>query len=262
MIDVNTSLNQVAYTKWPRLLVVGKPVTREQANEIIVRTTRLYYIGTNDSEWECLVQEAFGLRPELELTHADYRDDVTHEQRLAKINVRERHVEERQVALGTLDLHYLGCGERVASCYVDGPHGWCDWDGRVGTATYNVGKWPTAEEIDSDLRALAEAFPFLRMTVQLLSERYYEDIPNNDGYGSYVHDETAPVTWTVADGEVTYVIEPLPPVVAPVEFTVDFTRWSDLHRERGTSIERLREAVAQVERDRAHLTREDEDGDE
>jgi len=262
----SSPLNAVEYVKWPRLLVVGEPVTHEQANEIIVRTTRLYYIGTNDKEWERLVSGALGVRPNLGLTIDDYRDGVTDEQRIAKIELREANVESREKALRTLDLHYLACDERIASAYVDGPHGWCDWDGTVGSATYNIGKWPTAVEVDCDLRSLAAAFPFLRMRVQVLNDRYYENVKDTDGVGTYLYDTTAPVTWTVANGEVTYEITDNTPITPPTEpnFEDMASSFFAPGRERGVTIERLREAVAQVERAYAPPTNdeENEDGDE
>lgn len=251
------------YVKWPRLLVVGEDVTREQANEIIVRTTPLYYIGTNDKEWECLVQEAFGLRPELELTHEDYRDDVTIEQRLAKIKILDEHVKTRADALGTLSLHYLS-SDQIASCYVDGPHGWCDWDGKISCSTYNIGKWPTPEEVHSDVTEIAEAFPFLNMTVQVLGDHWVHDESHEYG-GYYELDETVPVTWHVVAGQVRVDVAPRVPMTAATELTLDEAwlerRFTDPFAERGVSIERLRQAVTQVEKFRAPKKEED-DGDQ
>jgi hypothetical protein len=46
--------------KWPGLLVVGKPVTREQAMEIIIRTDSLWF-STNDYKFskECYTSSAY-----------------------------------------------------------------------------------------------------------------------------------------------------------------------------------------------------------
>ena len=38
-------------TKWPRLPVVGKRITEEQANEILIRTNQ-WFFSTNDKEWQ------------------------------------------------------------------------------------------------------------------------------------------------------------------------------------------------------------------
>lgn len=244
------------YVKWPRLLVVGEPVTQEQANEIIVRTTPLHYIGTNDDAWAWQVKEALGLRLELDLTHDDYRPEVSIEQRLAKLSVLDAHIDARKAALGTLDLYYLGNGEQIASCYFAGPHGWCAWDGQIGASSYNIGKWPTPEEVHSDVVEIAEAFPFLTMTVQVLGDHYVPDSTgSDDAYGSYVADETAPVTWHIKGGQVEVDVAPRPPITEPTDPEMDekFMMWrfSDPHAERGVTVERLREAVAQVERARA-----------
>jgi len=238
-------LNAVEYTKWPRLLLLGDPVTREQTNEILVRTTCHYMLITNDDEWEAQVRKVLGTPPDMD--HEDYR--LPHAELVARVEARHAALDARQRELGVLDLHYL-YNERVMSCYADGPHGWCDWNGDIGATRYNVGKWPTATEVDCDLRTIAAAFPFLRMRVQLLSERYYEEVKDADGHGTYLHDDTAPVMWTVADGEVTYVIADAPPITPPTELSSDelVLSFSNPYRERGVTLTRLREAVAQVER--------------
>lgn len=248
------------YSKWPRLLVVGDQVTREQANEIIVRTTRLWGVMTNDAVWEKLVKTALKLPPDL--THEDYAGPV--EARLEKINEREALVEARERRLRTLDLHYMDLSDRIASCYVEGPHGWCDWSGHIFTDSYNIGKWPTAREVHCDLETIAAAFPFLRMTVQALSERYHADVPDPEfeDCGTYIHDETTPITWTVANGEVTYVIADVAPITPPRDAPLNLLRFMDPKRERGVEITRLYEAVAQVERTYGPPKNDDEESDD
>lgn len=249
-------LNAVDYVKWPRLLVVGDDVTREQANEIIIRTTPLGYIFTNDKKWESIVRSAFGIPGDL--THDDYALPV--EERIAKARAIWNRTDERIAQLGILSLHNMA-NHQIASAYVGGPHGWCDWDGGIGTASYNVGKWPTAGEMHTDLVDIATAFPFLRMQVQLLNDRYDETVESEYGPGSYVLEDTAPVTWTVDRGTVEYVIEPRPPLRLDEDETVFSEEFFNPMRERGVSQKRLREAIAQVER--AALMREDDqDGDQ
>jgi hypothetical protein len=249
-------LNVVEYVKWPRLLVVGDDITPEQANEVIIRTTPLGYMFTNDKKWESIVRSAFDIPSDL--THDDYALPV--DERIAKARTIWNKTDRRIAQLGILNLHNMA-NHRIASAYLGGPHGWCDWEGGIGTASYNVGKWPTAGEMHTDLVDIATAFPFLRMRVQLLNDRYDETVESEYGPGSYVYEDTAPVTWTVDGGAVEYVIEDRP----PLRFEEDETRAPEEFfsptRERGVSQKRLREAIAQVER-RA-LTREDDpDGDQ
>lgn len=198
-------------TKWPRLIVAGDPVTREQANDILIRTNDRY-LFTNDSAWEQAVAGVYGIA-------------------MGKYGLDWQSAKTVFDQLRVLDLHYLN-NSRVMSAWIGGPHGWCDWDGRIGCNTHNIGKWPTVEEVQEDLDAIAGAWSFLRMQVQLVTD---------EGEGELA------ATWVVQDGAATFV-EPgkrLP--------TADLTEGQVLDRlltgrlsERGVSLERLREAVAQV----------------
>lgn len=248
----------VYIVKWPRLLVVGENVTREQANEIIIRTTPMSFLFTNDKAWLDTVHRELGL-PSDEADNFD--EDV--DTRLARHREQWAKIDARMEELGVLNLYNLN-NHRIASAYIGGPHGWCDWDGHIGTATYNVGKWPTAQEIHSDLTDIATAFPYLRMSVQVLND-YDASTVGDDGEISYAfaYEDTAPVTWNVKDGVVTYTTSPQPPIASPTEDGESIVkRFTSRDVERGVSVERLREAVAQVERARHALREDDNDGDQ
>ncbi len=198
-------------TKWPRLIVAGDPVTREQANDILIRTNDRY-LFTNDSAWEQAVTDMYGIATGK--YGPDYQSAKT---------VFDR--------LGVLNLHYL-TNARIMSSWIGGPHGWCDWDGRIGCNTHNIGKWPTVEEVQEDLDQIAAAWPFLRMQAQLVTD---------EGEGHLA------AMWVVQSGTATFVEpgEPMP--------TADLTETQILDRlltgrlsERGVPLDRLREAVAQV----------------
>lgn len=243
-------LDRVHLVKWPRLLVHGESVTPEQANEIIIRTTSLWYVGTNDHEWKAEVEQIMGLPPEFR--HGFYKKPV--EERVELIREQNAKLKARERALGTVSLTYLD-NHRIASNYIGGPHGWCDWNGTIGAATYNIGKWPTGPEVHSDLESITAAFPFLRMTVQLVNDYYDGD--------EYRYEDLAAVTWFVDQGTVTYDAKPRRKIMVPREDTHDdflMRRFTDPHGERGVSSDRLRQAVFQVER--AMNLRKDEDGDE
>jgi hypothetical protein len=85
-----------------------------------------------------------------------------------------RDIERFSKDIGALDLHYLH-NSRIASSWVGGPHGWCDWSGAITSANYNIGKWPSVREVFDDWSAIAAAFPFLRLWSQLYSGETCED---------------------------------------------------------------------------------------
>lgn len=195
-------------TKWPRLLVAGQPVTEHQANEILIRTNPRY-LQVNDQSWNHTVGRLMGFRVD---GHGfpDYAS-----------------LDEMCERLGMLHLNYLE-NSRIASSWIGGPHGWCDWDGRIGCGSHNIGKWPSMEEVTADWNVIARTFPYLDLTAQLIT---------NEGEGEIAAE------WRVKDGaaverepgrQVRIVAEP-----SMLAFLRD-------GGERGVSAERLEVAVAQV----------------
>lgn len=226
-------------TKWPRLLVVGNRVTREQANEILIRTCVPEYLSGNDRAWDELVGRIMGM---------DLRDDW-HDipelrdnapKRLAWLKERWAARDARETELGIFGSEYLHTS-RIASSFIGGPHGWCDWDGVIFTDSYNVGKWPSTEEITEQWKDIAEAFPFLTLRSQLLTD---------EGAGELAGE------WRVENGTVSYDPDPVEMLVKDptadderrIEAAVEGLVYGRLDRERGVSAERLSEAVTQVER--------------
>lgn len=214
-------------TKWPRLLVVGQPITEEQADEILIRTSNLDFFS-NDKAWERIVAD------ELVEVGAprEPADGALSEERIRWY--REFDAWKRSV--GVLNLHYLG-NSRIASAWIGGPHGWCDWSGVIGCNTYNIGKWPSTEEVDEDWAAIAAAFPYLDLTAQLLEE---------EGEGALCGQ------WRVKDGQVAYNDTPERRIVGAAELSeatvLSVIFMSAALRERGVSVERLRRALARVVR--------------
>jgi hypothetical protein len=197
-------------TKWPRLIVVGKKVTETQANEILLRTDS-WWLSTNDKRWQAAIYELAGIP-----TNPEYGwpqpSDFTRE-------------------INALQLHYLH-NEQIVSSWIGGPHGWCSWDGSIGCSHYNIGKWPSVEEVTEDWRAIAAAWPFLDLRAQLIPDEGEAEAPA--------------VEWRVRAGAVEEV-KPGKTLTPP---TLDLgAAW---HRvmapggERGVSYERLSSALAQV----------------
>lgn len=217
------------HTKWPRLIVVGEPVTEEQANEILIRTCVPSYLRVNDDEWNDAVARTMGFPagedwPPHTLQGAE---------RTAWFTKRWAAQDRRSEELGVIGLEYL-FNSRISSTWIGGSHGWCDWDGTIGASVYNIGKWPSTETVTEEWQSIAAAFPYLRLDAQVVEDE-------GDGV---IADQ-----WHIADGvaELVEVGEPLPAPPEPPFFPGVLLR----DGERGVSIERLRAAVAQVIEGRA-----------
>ena len=92
-------------------------------------------------------------------------------------------------AWGAIETQYVH-NYWIGSSFIHGPHGWCHPDGQIYYID-NVGKWPSIEDVRDDWQKLATAFPFLILTVTLMS-------------GESCEDDTRPiVAMDVADGQVT-----------------------------------------------------------
>jgi hypothetical protein len=204
-------------TKWPRLLVTGEPVTEQQADEILVRTDD-WWLTSNDHAWAVSALAAQFGRP-MPIDWAAPSKD--HGERLQRDD-------EWRKSFGILPLQYVD-NHQIMSAWIGGPHGWCDWAGRIGCSTYNIGKWPSVEEVTDDWGMIAAAFPYLDLTAQLVSD---------EGDGEPCGQ------WRVLGGKCTFEPEPTERICL-----VDdpmFTFLEPVSWERGVSLERLRQALETV----------------
>lgn len=202
--------------KWPRLLVAGAPVTAEQADEVLIRTN-CWHLATNDRDFEKVVAELAGISIG-DHGMVDWRSVRRFEQR-------------HQV----LDLRYLQ-NSRVCSAWVGGAHGWLEWDGTVGCSTWNIGRWPEASRVTRDWMLIAQAFPFLELTAQLVADEGAADVPA--------------VQWRVHDGHVDLDAAPTefirPTQEIDLRDAVTSISRGDPFRERGVGRERLEQALQRV----------------
>lgn len=198
-------------TKWPRLLVTGNPVTEGQANDILIRTMP-HSIMTNDRAWERQICQVLGVDQDPAYGRPNYQT-----------------MKARREQLRCLDLHYLD-NYRIASSWIGGPRGWCDWDGTIGCCSFNIGKWPSVEEVTEDWLAIAAEWPFLDLRAQLVPD---------DGDAP-----TPAVGWLVRAGQVTTITGETELIRQPEDpfFLASFLRGG----ERGVDIARLQAAVDQV----------------
>lgn len=223
-------LHSVGLPKWPLLVVQGMPVTRLQAMEILVRTDS-WRVFSNDRQWQDKVEEIAGIKSDNELY--SIQDP---QERLKKAHEQWAQNDAARDAMGVLDLTYLR-NQRIASAYIGGPHGWCNWDGRIGCNSYNVGKWPSVSEIFSEWELIAKTFPYLSLWSQLYS-------------GEGCEEDIVPVIEFIVEGGTVR-------AQSPTERSVDIERSLDLtpfleslasgsRGERGCSEEQLRTAVSYV----------------
>lgn len=146
--------------KWPRLLMAGETVKPEQAMEILIRTNEwfmLEYHHTVDTVGEYIKKFYIKTLPEEHQISSNAFDsqDLTNK-------------------LNTLDLAYLS-NARIQSSWIGGLKGWMNWDGKLFANNYNIGKWPSTEEVMSDIETIVMAFPYLDFELQLINKEYDDD---------------------------------------------------------------------------------------
>lgn len=178
-------LEKIYLPKWPGCDVDGKPVSVEQAREILVRTGGTHFFS-NDHQLESDIKSIFYSA----IPHPEWGDRWWEK---SEEDFREYYSrkEEYAMEMGVLGLEYL-TNDRVCSSYVFGPNGWCNWDGVIHQRNKNIGKWPSAREVFNEWGEIAKAFPFLELTCRLLSHEagYHKEEPK------------IAVVYEVANGEV------------------------------------------------------------
>lgn len=155
--------------KWPGFVVVGDPVTTDQAAEILLKTDTNFPDFQYASNAHDLGEEACKLLgiPYSRRTARSSTEDQT--RFLHRCQVVDRLKAEYDV----LELEYLH-NSRIASSYIGGTHGWCNWDGSIGCNSFNIGKWPSAETVFKEWQLIAKSFPFLNLQCHLLSTEINE----------------------------------------------------------------------------------------
>jgi hypothetical protein len=223
--------------KWPGVLVIGDPITREQAAEVIIRTDSLYF-SSNDREFEKLLnKEIYGVEADtMNLTDAITTDIL----RGIKGTSWERawsYKDDKTKEVGKIQLEYMN-NSRILSAWIGGPHGWCDWNGNIGSRNYNIGKHPSVEQVYKEWVKIAKEFPFLNLRCQLLNHEI--------GCEDSVEDPKPQIEFVIKKGKVKVLI-PLKTMVQG-EFGSDdmMNRFNNRYAERGCSIEKFKEALNQV----------------
>ena len=146
--------------KWSKMWTTGRPVTIDQAKEIIRRTDSFFLrcqggrSGVDD--WERALARRLRM-PHLWADHPRAEDDWC-----AWETARDHWI----AAWGGIVTTHAE-NDWINSCFVYGPHGWCHPDGHIAFVD-NVGKWSHVQDVVDDWRQIAQAFPFLDLAATLL----------------------------------------------------------------------------------------------
>ncbi len=175
---IQTITNEQAFSralpKWPQLKITGESVTIEQAKDIIFRTDGFItslseYSGGNNHSWNKWAFQRLHYDELFKMTEMAYGKTATP----GFVKKYYEVVHKISDDLGFLKTHYIS--NDWASCsFVFGPHGWCSPSGQICYVD-NVGKWPDVEEVFNDVKMIAEAFPYLKMTATLMDREQSEE---------------------------------------------------------------------------------------
>lgn len=221
----NSTFFEIGLPKWPGLLVVGDKVTREQAMEILIRTDDLEFSCNDNLFMRQLSKVVYGIDPDKSWHIADaMQKQLGLEWQDAWNKINKTRSEYRIIE----NLYYLQ-NRMIVSAWVGGPHGWCDWEGNIYTAQYNIGKWPSVESVYNEWVDIASTFPFLKLTAQLLSREIGDEDPG-----------VPVVQFNVANGVVSMSIPESQ--ITPAKMPDFVSRFASAHGERGCTIEQFYEA--------------------
>lgn len=157
------SLMDKSLPKWPQMMLVGEPVTRDQALEIILRTDPFLYGDghTNYRDFEKRFYRLTGLDQGFVYDYGQTVEDGF----FYRLGLMEDALNAR---MGRIPLEYL-VSQWTACSFIYGPHGFCSPSGELFFQD-NIGKHPSVEEVYSDFVRIAEAFPFLDFKASLYTD--------------------------------------------------------------------------------------------
>lgn len=227
----NEQFFEIKLPKWPCLIVVGKPITRDQAKSVLIRTDPLNFV-TNDHVFANeLFELVYGVKSKETLHHSSlYSYFITENgYNWQSIQKCEDRVKKE---LGIIPLNYMH-NRQIVSSWVGGAHGWCKWSGLIFTNNYNIGKWPSVESVYNDWCEIAKAFPFLDLKSQLLS-------------GESCDDNLKPlITFIIKNGKVK--MSKLKHIlVYPTRLEDEIKNFFLPNKERGCTIETVKDAIEYV----------------
>jgi hypothetical protein len=171
--------------KWPQLMIVGDPVSEDQAKDIIFRTETFL---TDPSDIAGGNNRGFNASYLRESGMADLKASGQ-EDWMYKHTVME-YVRGR---IGFVNLEYLH-NTWASSSYVYGPYGFCSPGGEI-FYDHNIGKYPSVLEVYTDFVRIAQAFPYLKFKASLYSGEHGDE------------EAQCVVSFVVQSGDVTMTME-------------------------------------------------------
>lgn len=156
-------IQSIELPKWPAIVVTGKKLNLEDTTEIMFRTSS-FHLSSNDSSFERKFYDLFGIK---------YSDEGGN-----YIKLDYDSIESVSKFYQLLNLQYLQ-NNRISSCWVGGPHGWLNWNGDIFCNNFNIGKWPSVEDVAKDWFAILESFPYLIIKCQLFNGESDEPYAND-----------------------------------------------------------------------------------
>ncbi|EKQ66784.1 hypothetical protein OsccyDRAFT_4583 [Leptolyngbyaceae cyanobacterium JSC-12] len=164
---LDKKFDDIQLPKWSGLIVVGDPVTKDQAKEILIQTDTLQF---DSSYMEMKLKYSAYLYGIENYDENSYFQDAYDFFRLDNGNIDWERYEDARTRiicdLGLLDIRYIN-NHRILS---SSPIGWCDWNGYIGCNSYNVSEDPTVEDVYLDWLYIAETFSFLKLRSQLFDQ--------------------------------------------------------------------------------------------
>lgn len=167
----NQDFFDISLPKWPAMVVTGKPVSREQALEVIIRTDSYWdYPSTNhrEADQEILIALGIGVKPLSTL----YGDD---EEYATLIKEYYNKLDEFKEKINRLTgISYLS-NSWAGTSYIGGPNGWISPDGTISQTDKNIGKYPDVKDVYEEWKTIAKEFPFLELNATLFNGESCED---------------------------------------------------------------------------------------
>lgn len=225
--------------KWPTMRVVGEPVTPEQAGDILICTAPWFDTFPKTEGWDRearVIAAEYGMPLQPARPHGNGHDDWFRE----TWHVWLPAFGEWRRKYGVLDVMNLDgpANDLIGTSY----RAWCNWDGLVA-GQFNIGKWPDADTVAEFFSEVADRFPYLRLTVDLVSE-----FESERGVITDATEYSRACRINVGDGCINVHEGAVESLVLP-DAWFDWQNGADRFVEQGVSPERLRQAFY-------HLTNE------
>lgn len=148
------NLKDITLPKWTTMLIKGNTITKEQAMEVLVRT--------NDwGDFEHSEKEIEELYIAIEKYFINF---LPPEEQISGFNFYEN----KDLFFSTLKILDFS---NIHNTKIHSKRGWLDWNGKIFSNNYNLGKWPSALYVYEDIKNLVNNFNFIKyLDVQLVEE--------------------------------------------------------------------------------------------